>query len=77
MKFYQYVGYLLDSGFRELGYFSGIRAFMNDDTLITIQETHGGFSVSFDSVKRNIGEVYFVYNDGHLCQLLSEVLHEN
>ena len=74
MKFNHYIECLLDNGFRELGYFSGIRVFLGTDLLITVEEYSGGFQVTFDSVARNIGQVYYVTNDHHLCQLIGEYL---
>lgn len=74
MKYYQYVNLLHENGFRELGYFSGLQAFLSSDTLITIEEYRGGFQVSIDSVKHNIGEIYFCQNDKILCGVLEAYL---
>ena len=74
MKYHHYIESLLDSGFRELGYFSGIRVFLGTDLLITVEEYSGGFQVTFDSTTRNIGDVYYVNSDHQLCQLIGEYL---
>ena len=74
MKYYHYVSLLHESGFRELGYFSGLQTFLNSDTLITIEEYRGGFQVSIDSVKRNIGEIFFCQSDKILCEVLEAYL---
>ena len=74
MKFYHYVNLLHESGFRELGYFSGLQTFLGSDTLITVEEYRGGFQVSIDSVKRNIGEIFFCQNDKILCEVLEAYL---
>ena len=77
MKYNQYVELLHEMGFRELGYFNGLRTFLNHDTLITVEEHGGGFQLTIDSVARNIGEVYCCYTDKMLCQILEELLDEN
>lgn len=70
MKYNRYVECLFESGFRELGYFNGLRVFLGPDMLITVEEIGGGFRLSIDSVAQNIGEVYFVSSDYHLCGIL-------
>lgn len=77
MRFNHYVETLLNQGFREVGYFSGIRVFFGTDLLITVEEYSGGYQVTFDSVVRNIGEVYYVKNDEQLCHLIGEFINEN
>lgn len=77
MKFNHYVESLLNHGFREVGYFSGIRVFLGNDLLITVEEYSGGYQVTFDSVAKNIGQVYYVTNDDQLCRLIGEFLNEN
>lgn len=74
MKFNHYIECLFDNGFRELGYFSGIRVFLGADLLITVEEYSGGFQVTFDSTVQNIGDVYYVNSDHQLCQLIGEYL---
>lgn len=74
MKFNHYYEVLQLHGYRELGYFSGLQTFLGSDTLITVEEYRGGFQVSIDSVKRNIGEIFFCQNDKILCEVLEEYL---
>lgn len=76
MSYYKYVSMLHESGFRELGYFSGLHTFLSVDTLVTVFETHGGFQITIDSVAKNIGKCYYCYNDNHVCQLLEAILCE-
>lgn len=77
MKYNQYVQLLHEIGFRELGYFNGLRTFLSSDTLITVEEHSGGFQLTIDSVAKNIGEVYYCYSDKMVCQILEEYLDEN
>ena len=74
MKFVHYVSVLHERGFRELGYFNGLRVFLGCDILITVEDYRGGYQVSIDSVARNIGEVYFCSNDTILCEVLEEYM---
>lgn len=74
MKVEHYVNILHEHGFRELGYFSGLRAFLGCDMLITVEDYRGGYQISIDSVARNIGDVFFCQNDTILCILLGEYL---
>ena len=74
MKVEHYVMVLHERGFRELGYFSGLRVFLGCDILITVEDYRGGYQVSFDSVARNIGEVYFCQTDTILCELLEDYI---
>ena len=74
MKFEHYFSILNEHGFRELGYFTGLRVFLGYDMLITVENYGGGYQVSIDSVARNIGEIYFCQNDTILCELLGEYL---
>ena len=74
MKVEYYVSILHEHGFRELGYFSGLRAFLGYDMLITVEDYRGGYQVSFDSVARNIGEIFLCQNDTILCQVLEEYM---
>lgn len=77
MKFSHYVENLLENGYREIGYFTGIRVFLGSHMLITVDEYSGGFQVTFDSVKHNIGCAYYVSSEKQLCQLIGEMLNEN
>ena len=70
MMIEHYIMMLHENGFRELGYFSGLRTFLGCDILITVENYRGGYQVTIDSVKRNIGEVYFCQNDDILCEVL-------
>lgn len=72
MSYNRYVELLLNQGFRELGYFSGIRTFLGIDLLITVEEYSGGYQLTIDSVKQNIGEVYYLTSDYQVCQVLGE-----
>ena len=74
MKIEHYINVLHEYGFRELGYFSGLRAFLGCDMLITIEDFRGGYQITLDSVARNIGEIYFCQNDTILCELLEEYM---
>ena len=74
MKIEHYINVLQEHGFRELGYFSGLRAFLGCDMLITIEDFRGGYQITIDSVARNIGEIYFCQNDTILCEVLGEYL---
>ena len=74
MKVEQYANILYENGFRELGYFSGLRAFLSCDMLITVEDFRGGYQISIDSVSRNIGEIFFCQNDTILCEVLGEYL---
>ena len=74
MKVEHYINILHEHGFRELGYFSGLRTFLGCDMLITVEDYRGGYQVSIDSVARNIGDVFFCQNDIILCILLEEYL---
>lgn len=74
MRVEHFITILHEHGFRELGYFSGLRTFLGCDLLITIEEYRGGYQVSIDSVARNIGEIYFCPNDKILCEVLGEYL---
>ena len=74
MKVEHYVNILHEHGFRELGYFSGLRTFLGCDMLITVEDYRGGYQISIDSVARNIGDVFFCQNDTILCILLGEYL---
>ena len=77
MRFNHYVESLIIHGFREVGYFTGIRVFLGENLLITVEEYSGGYQVTFDSVARNIGQVYYVTNDDQLCHLIGEFINEN
>ena len=74
MKVEHYANILHDHGFRELGYFSGLRTFLGCDMLITVEDYRGGYQISIDSVARNIGDVFFCQNDTILCEVLGEYL---
>ena len=74
MRVEQYASVLYENGFRELGYFSGLRVFLGCDILIIVEDYRGGYQVSLDSVARNIGEVYYCQNDSILCELLEEYI---
>lgn len=74
MKIEHYITLLYENGFRELGYFSGLRAFLGCDILITVEDFRGGYQVSIDSTKRNIGEVFYCQNDTILCEVLEEYM---
>lgn len=74
MKVEHYITILHEKGFRELGYFNGLRTFLGCDILITVEDYRGGYQVSIDSVARNIGEVFFCQNDLILCEVLEEYL---
>ena len=74
MKFNHYHEVLESYGFRELGYFSGLQTFLGNDILITIEECHGGFQITIDSVARNIGDVFYCASDLILCELLEDYL---
>lgn len=74
MKVEHYINILHEHGFRELGYFSGLRTFLGCDMLITVEDYRGGYQVSIDSVVRNIGEIFFCQNDTILCEVLGEYL---
>lgn len=74
MKVEHYVTVLHENGFRELGYFSGLRVFLGCDILITVEDYRGGYQVTLDSVSRNIGEVYFCQTVTILCEVLEEYI---
>ena len=74
MKVEHYASILLENGFRELGYFNGLRVFLGYDILIIVENYRGGYQVSFDSVARNIGEIYFCQTDTILCEVLEEYI---
>ena len=74
MKVEHYVNILHENGFRELGYFSGLRTFLGCDILITVEDYRGGYQVSIDSVPRNIGEIFYCQSDIILCEVLEEYL---
>ena len=74
MKVEHYVTVLHENGFRELGYFSGLRVFLGCDILITVEDYRGGYQVTLDSVSRNIGEVYFCQTGTILCEVLEEYI---
>ena len=74
MKVEHYANILYEHGFRELGYFSGLRTFLGCDMLITVEDYRGGYQISIDSVARNIGEVFFCQNDTILCEVLGEYI---
>lgn len=74
MKVEHYINILHEHGFRELGYFSGLRAFLGCDMLITVEDFRGGYQVSIDSVARNIGDVFYCQNDIIICEVLGEYL---
>lgn len=74
MRVEHYVTFLLENGFRELGYFRGLRVFLGCDILITVEDYRGGYQVSLDSVAHNIGEVYFCQTDTILCEVLEEYI---
>ena len=74
MKIEHYINVLHDYGFRELGYFSGLRTFLGCDMLITVEDYRGGYQVSIDSVAKNIGDIFYCQNDRILCILLEEYL---
>ena len=74
MKVEHYINVLHEHGFRELGYFSGLRTFLGCDMLITVEDFRGGYQISIDSVARNIGEIFFCQNDTILCEVLGAYL---
>lgn len=74
MKVEHYANILYEHGFRELGYFSGLRTFLGCDMLITVEDFRGGYQISIDSVARNIGEIFFCQNDTILCEVLGEYI---
>ena len=74
MKVEHYVSVLHENGFRELGYFSGLRVFLGCDILFTVEEYRGGYQLTIDSVVRNIGEAYYCQSDTILCEVLEEYI---
>ena len=77
MKYSKHAIYLDECGYRELGYFNGLQAFLGPDTLITVEELPSGYRVTIDSTVRNVGVCYFAHNSQALIQILEEYINEN